>query len=339
MYVYFVIILLILVYLWFCIGFWNKQPMSHVYSIYKPGIISEKPLYNKFVNLVHVLFYNVSELTPELQNELYDYVKDNQLSFHKKNHFFGYLKQGYVSIYKENNCIRGCITSRQVHFTWNQEHIDAYSTDFIYADTPYILKCLIQTHEYRKHTVAYPTSIITYTKSIRFLVPLVSYNIQWLYTRSFTQYKFPLKTKIIKNTPDILNDTFIQFRKNKFKCQVTPNIYTLTELIQSKNISIYSIYNPYLVAIFFFKNSYELYDDLSIVDWIGSIMIDTSDMEIVHAGISTILYGIQKTFKIVRVHQVSDTPSYPSHFKTSECKKYVYNYGVYTMPASNCFFL
>lgn len=339
MYVYFVIILFILVYLWFCIGFWNKQPMSHVYSIYKPGIISEKPLYNKFVNLVHVLFYNVSELTTELQNELYEYVKDNQPSFHKKNHFLGYLKQGYVSIYKENNCIRGCITSRQVHFTWNQEHIDAYSTDFIYADTSYILKCLIQTHEYRKHTAAYPISIITYTKPIRFLVPLVNYSIQWLYTRSFTQYKFPLKTKIIKNTPDLLNDVFIQFRKNNFKCQITPNIYTLTELIQSKNISIYSIYNPYLVAIFFFKNSYELYDDLSIVDWIGSIMVDASDMEIINAGISTILYGIQKTFKIVRVHQVSNTPYYPSHFKTTECKKYVYNYGIYTMPSSNCFFL
>jgi hypothetical protein len=132
---------------------------------------------------------------------------------------------------------------------------------------------------------------------------------------------------------------FVQFRKNKFKCQVTPNIYTLTELIQTKNISIYSIYNPYLVAIFFFKNTYELYDDLSIVDWIGSIFVDTTDMEVINAGISTILYGIQKTFKIVRIHQVSDTPSYPSHFKVSDCNKYVYNYGIYTRPAQDCFFL
>lgn len=336
--IYCVIILLILVYLWFCLGFWNKQPMSHVYTIYKPGIISEKPLYNKFVNLTQVFFYNVNELTPELKNDLYDYVKENQPSFHKKTHFLGYLKQGFVSVYIENTCIRGCITSRQVHFTLDNQHIDAYSTDFIYADTPYILKCLIQTHEYRKHTTAYPTSIITYTKPIRFLVPLVSYNIQWLYTRTFTKYKFPLKTKIVKNTPDILNDVFIQFRKNKFKCQVTPNIYTLTELIQSKNISIYSIYNPHLVAIFFFKNTYELYDDLSMVDWIGSIVVDTSDMETVNAGISSILYGIQKTFKVVRIHQLSDTPSY-SGFKTTECTKYVYNYGVYSRSPSDCFFL
>jgi hypothetical protein len=76
-----------------------------------------------------------------------------------------------------------------------------------------------------------------------------------------------------------------------------------------------------------------------MVDWVGSIIVDSSDMEIINASISTILYGIQKTFKIVRVHQVSNTPSYPFHFKTTECKKYVYNYGVYTMPSSNCFFL
>ena len=33
--IYFVIILFILFYLWYCLGFWNKQPMSHVYNIYK----------------------------------------------------------------------------------------------------------------------------------------------------------------------------------------------------------------------------------------------------------------------------------------------------------------
>jgi len=313
--------------------------MSHSYGLYKKGILSEQPIHNKFVDVVHVVFYNVDDLTSELQDELYEYVKENQPSYHKKNHFLGYLKKGYVSIYRENNCIRGCITSRQVQFRLDQDTIDAYSTDFIYADTSYILKCLIQTHEYNKHKIAHSTSIITHMKSIRFLVPLVNYKIQWLYTQSFIKYKFSLKTRLIKNTPDLLNDVYTSFRKNKFKCQVTPNIYTLTELIQSKNISIYSIYNPYLVAVLFFKNTYELEDDLSIVDWIGTIVVDSEDMELVHGGISTILYGIKKTFKIVRIHQLSDTLSYPSQFKTTECNKYVYNYGIYTISPSDCFFL
>jgi hypothetical protein len=313
--------------------------MTHIYSIYKKGIISETPIYNKFVNLIHVEFYNVTNLNKPLQNEIYEYIKENQTSYHKQNHFFGYLKKGYISIYRENTCIRGCITSRHVDFVFDQEKIDAYSTDFIYADTSYILKCLIQTHEYKKHTVAYPTSIITSMTNIRFLVPLISYNIQWLYTKSFTKYKFSLKTRIIKNTPELLNDVYNCFQKNKFKYQITPTIYTLTELIQSKNISIYSIYNPYLIAILFFKNTYELHDDLSIVDWIGTIIVDKTNMELVNAGISTILYGIHKTFNIVRIHQLSDTPSYSTYFKQTECKKYVYNYGIYSVLPSTFFMI
>jgi hypothetical protein len=339
MYIFYFIGIFILLYLWICFGFWNKQPMTHIYNIYKPGIITEIPVYNKFVDLFKISFYNVNDLTLELQNELYEYVNENQHSYHKKTHFLGYLKKGFISIYKENTCIRGCITSRHVKFTLDKEELDAYATDFIYADTPYILKCLIQTHEYRKHTEAYPTSIITSMKNIRFLVPLTSYNIQWLYTRSFIKYKLSLKTKIIKNTPQLLNDIYGCFKKNKFKCQITPTIYTLTTLIESKNISIYSIYNPFLIAILFFKNTYELEDDLSIVDWIGTIILDSSDMNLIQSSISTIIYGIQKTFKIIRIHQVSNTLSYSNYFKMTECKKYVYNYGVYTILASNCFFL
>ena len=336
MYIIYCFILFIFLYLWFCLGFWNKQPMTHIYSFYKKGIISETPLYNKFVNLVQVEFYNVTNLTEVLQNEIYEYIKENQNSYHKQNHFFGYLKKGYISIYRENTCIRGCITSRHVDFVLDQEKIDAYSTDFIYADTSYILKCLIQTHEYRKHTVAYPTSIIT-TTNLRFLVPLISYNIQWLYTKSFIKYKFSLKTKIIKNTPELLNDIYTCFQKNKFKCQITPSVYTLTQLIQSKNVSIYSIYNPYLVAILFFKNNYELEEDLSIVDWIGTIIVDT-EIDLIQI-ISTIIHGIRKTFKIVRIHQISHTPMYTTQYKTTECRKYAYNYGIYSLPPSKCFFL
>jgi hypothetical protein len=120
---------------------------------------------------------------------------------------------------------------------------------------------------------------------------------------------------------------------------MTPSPYTLSALIETKNVSIYSIYNPYLVAILFFKNMYELEEDFSIVDWIGTILVDKSDMEMVHKAISTVLHGIHKTFKIVRIHQVSHTPTYTNHYKTTKCRKYAYNYGVYTIPSEKCFFL
>jgi hypothetical protein len=329
--------LLFAIIIWFRLGFWNRQPIRHYLTLYKKGLLADHPVNNKFV-VPQVFFYNVTELTKELENELYEYVKEKQPSYHKKTHFMGYLKKGYLSIYRENTCIRGCITSRAVEFMFDKETVDAYSTDFLYADTPYILKCLIQSHEYKKHNIAYPTSIFSSTTKIQWVIPITTYDIQWVYTRSFRTYKFPLTTKFIKATPSSLNEIFTCF-KTSFSCQMTPSMYTLSSLIESQNISIYSIYNPYLVAILFFKNSYELEEDLSIVDWIGTIVVDNKNNDLLQTVISTILHGIHNTFKIVRIHQISHTPAYTTHYKTTECRKYAYNYGIYSLPPSQCFFL
>jgi hypothetical protein len=329
--------LLFSILLWFRLGFWNRQPVRHYLTLYKKGLLADQPVNNKFV-VPKVFFYNISKLTNELENELYDYVKEKQSSYHKKSHFMGYLKKGYVSIYRENTCIRGCLTSRPVEFIFDKELVNAYSTDFLYADTPYILKCLIQSHEYKKHTVVYPTSIFSSTTKIKWVMPITAYDIQWVYTSSFQKHTFSLQTKFVKATPSSLNEIFTCF-KSPFLCQMTPSFYTLSSLIESQNISIYSIYNPYLIAILFFKNSYELEEDLSIVDWIGTIVVDNKHTELLQKIISTIIHGIRTTFKIVRIHQVSHTPTYTRHYKTTTCRKYAYNYGIYSLAPSQCFFL
>ena len=327
--------LLFAILLWFRLGFWNRQPVRHYLTLYKKGLLADQPVNNKFV-VPQVFFYNVTELTKELENEVYDYVKEKQSSYLKKTHFMGYLKKGYLSIYRENTCIRGCITTRQVEFMFDKETVDAYSTDFLYADTPYILKCLIQSHEYKKHTI-YPISIFTSMTKIQWVMPITTYDIQWVYTSSFRKYTFPLTTKFVKAVPSSLNEIFTCFKK-PFPCQMTPSIYTLSSLIESQNISIYFIYNPYLVAILFFRNSYELEEDLSIVDWIGTIVLD-KQVDLLQRVISTIINGIRTTFKIVRIHQLSHTPTYTTQYKTTTCRKYAYNYGIYSLPPSQCFFL
>jgi hypothetical protein len=332
-----IIPLLFALLLWFRLGFWNRQPVRHYLTVYKKGLLADQPVNNKFV-VPKVFFYNVTELTKELENELYEYVKEKQPSYHKKSHFMGYLKKGYVSIYRENTCIRGCLTSRQVEFIFDQEKVDSYSTDFLYADTSYILKCLIQSHEYKKHTIAYPTSIFSSATKIQWVMPITTYDIQWMYTSSFQKYIFSLQTKFVKATPSSLNEIFACF-KSPFVCQMTPSFYTLSSLIESQNISIYSIFNPYLVAILFFKNSYELEEDLSIVDWIGTIVVDDTYNELLQKVISTIIHGIRNLFKIVRIHQISHTPLYTTQYKTTPCRKYAYNYGIYSLPPSQCFFL
>jgi hypothetical protein len=115
--------LIVAILLWFRLKFWNRQPIRHYLTLYKKGILADHPVDNKFV-VPQVLFYNVTELTNELENELYDYVKEKQTSYHKKSHFIGYLKKGYVSIYFENRSIRGCLTSRQVEFKFDNETVE-----------------------------------------------------------------------------------------------------------------------------------------------------------------------------------------------------------------------
>jgi hypothetical protein len=301
--------------------------------LYKKGILSDKPIDNKFVN-TSVLFYKMEDLSSSHITEIYDYIKEVQSSYHKKRNILGYLKKGYISIYKEHSCIRGCILSRPVHFVLDEIN-PAYIIDFIYADTPFILKCLIQTHEYKKHTIS-PISIYTSMIKLKFLLPVTSYPIHWIYTKSFTKYKLPLKTRIIQESPSTLHSVFEAFHQ-PFSCKILPSIYTLSSLIESKNISIYSVYNPNLIAVLVFKNTYELEGDLSIVDWIGTIIVN-KDI-ILKDVISTIIHGIQKTFKIIRIHQISNTPLYSNSFKTTMCYKYVYNYGIYSIQSHLCFFI
>ena len=332
---YLFIVLFILVCLWIRSGFWNRQPITHIYNFPKTGILSTTPTLNKYVDIPNIRFYPVHELTNLQKTEIYEYVKEQQPSFHKQTHFFGYLKKAYLSIYREEGIIQGCITSRHVSFTL-QETVDAYCTDFIFANTYEILKKLIQTHEYVKHTKC-PVTIFSSSFRIRYLVPLTRYPIQWVHTTTFIKYTFPCKTRIIKALPETLLSVN-ECLKTPFQCQMIPSTYQLTRLLQTQNLSIYYIYNPYLIAVLFFKNTFELYKDLSIVDWIGTILLDKKNMNVVKNAISTLLHGIQATFKIVRIHQVSDTPSYDS-FQQTEMVKYVFNYGVYRVSPAHCLFI
>jgi hypothetical protein len=332
---YLFIVLFILVWLWIRSGFWNRQPMTHIYNFPKTGILSTTPTLNKYVDIPNIRFYPVHELTNLQKTEIYEYVKEQQPSFHKQTHFFGYLKKAYLSVYREEGIIQGCITSRHVSFTF-KETVDAYCTDFIFANTGAILKKLIQTHEYVKHSKC-PLTIFSSSFRIRYLVPLTRYPIQWVRTTTFIKYTFPRKTRIVKALPETLLSVH-ECLQTPFQCQMIPSMYQLTRLIQSQNLSIYYIYNPYLLAVLFFKNTFELHNDLSIVDWIGTILLDKKNMNLVKNAISTLLHGIQATFKIVRIHQVSDTPSYDC-FRQTEMVKYVFNYGIYRVPPSNCLFI
>jgi len=161
-----------LIWLWIKSRFWNRQPISHIYNLPKSGILSLEATLNKYVDIPHIRFYQVNELTELQKKEIYEYVKEKQPSFHKQSHLFGYLKKAYLSVHRDSDrIINGCITSRHVSFTLNQVTINACCTDFIVADTSFILKKLIQTHEYTKHTHC-PISLVSSSFKIPFVVHL-----------------------------------------------------------------------------------------------------------------------------------------------------------------------
>ena len=66
---------LIFAIIWFRLGFWNRQPIRHYMTLYKKGIIREHPINNKFV-IPKVEFYNLINLSKELENEIYDFQPD-----------------------------------------------------------------------------------------------------------------------------------------------------------------------------------------------------------------------------------------------------------------------
>ena len=61
--------LLFAIIIWFRLGFWNRQPIRHYLTLYKKGLLADHPVNNKFV-VPQVFFYNVTELTKELENEI-----------------------------------------------------------------------------------------------------------------------------------------------------------------------------------------------------------------------------------------------------------------------------
>ena len=90
---YLFIVFGIIAWLWIRSGFWNRQPMTHIYNFPKTGVLCAIPTLNKYVDIPKLQFYQVNELTDLQKTEIYEYVKEQQPSFHKQTHFFGYLKK------------------------------------------------------------------------------------------------------------------------------------------------------------------------------------------------------------------------------------------------------
>jgi hypothetical protein len=321
MFLYSLIIIVILLILWIRNKFWNRQPMRHIYNFPVYGILSTSPIMNKYCDTIHV-----HEATAD---EVVEYVTSHSPGYETKDHLMGYLQNAYITVYKSPD-IQGCMTSRRIQM-WDDCKKTAYFHDFIYANSDTIKRKLFQTHEYmRMLKTKCMISIFSYEKCIPFLIPVTRYTIQWVKTNTFQKYVLP-KRSWIRATPTMLYPLHEAF-KSPFRCQISPDILNIATMIQSKLLSVYYYYTTELVAILFFKNTFQLEKNEAIVDWIGTISLKNDNIE---NAISTLFYTFRKMYPIVRIHQVSHTPLYCG-YKTSELVYYIYNYGIERIPPKEC---
>ena len=312
---------IVLLILWIRCKFWNRQPISHICTLTKRRILS-KPVFNKYCDTLHVF-----ETTPE---KVMDYLLEKSSGYEKESHLLGYLKYAYITSYKLP--VQGCMTSRKVNFFY-PSRMTAYYHDFIQANTDTIRRTLFQTHEYmRCLKTKCSISIFSTEKRIPFLVPVTRYPVHWVKTNTFTKYKITHSfVRVHSKNLSILYDLW----KHPLPCQMTPDLMNIANMIQSKVLSIYYCYSTEVEFVLFFKNTLCLENNECILDWIGTISLTK---KCIHEAISTLFHSFRKTYPIIKIHQISDTPYYKP-YKTTEKMYYIYNYGIERISPKECLFI
>jgi len=288
--------------------------MRHIWGLPSAGIIRTISLWNTYCSM---------NVYPSTLEELIPYINKPNLS---------YLESAYCTVYKKDD-IQGCILSRKVKVFY-PTIMDAYYHEIIKADSESIKQSLFQTHEFlRMKDTKCMVSLFSSPTRIAWLVPVTRYPLEWIRSYWFKKYPIP-KWCFVKGTKDNLSVLYDAWKK-PFLCQMNPSLINLSDMIDSKRISLFYYYQESLVAIFFFQNTMELDKDDAILDWIGTIRFTKDPIE---RAISTLLYSFRKVYPILRIHQVSDTPRYHG-YKQSHLNHYIYNYGTKRISPKDCFFL
>jgi hypothetical protein len=102
-------------------------------------------------------------------------------------------------------------------------------------------------------------------------------------------------------------------------------------MIQEKQLTIF--YYDY--AILFFKNTFELENNQTMLDWIGTICLQPCSL---NEAMSTLFHTFRKIYPIIRIHQLSDTPIYIG-YKETYLNHYVYNFGIKKYNPNQCLFI
>lgn len=283
--------------------FWSRQPISHIYG-FRSGLLST-PLFNKYCDTLHVVETECTDEVVQYIQKKASYFKTNECI---KSHLFNTL----ITIYVMSG-IQGCLVSKKVNFSLCKH---AYYHTEMYSDSH--MHELFQTHEYlRSIKTKCPVAIFSSPTKIPLLKPVVHYSIQWVKSDTFRNYKLPKKIK--RATSEMIYHDYYLW-KHKFPCCIIPSLDQMMYMIKHKQLTIFY----YDTSILFFKNTFELENNQTILDWIGTICLEFC---ILKEAMSALFYTFRKLYPIIRIHQLSDTPNFIG-YKETYMNYYVYNFGI-----------
>ena len=299
----FIIILIIVInlYIRYKFKFWRHQPVFHLYDlhhwIFNDKIINNSPpTINKFINLLNIKTKQYKDLDKEEITNITNFIKTNYLQ--KKNITYSpnisdiasYIDTktfpSYISTYTipkllnitksfpidsekkteiiPHSKIKGVITSKPLHITFNQKPFIIYYVDNLCVHSNNrkqgIAPELIQTHYY--HLQKYNNVKVCLFKregDLTAIVPLTvyttyGYNISQIPTLHFNRNNINI-IQLKKHNIQILIK-FLKNMKTKFKCIIELGLESLLSLISSDKLIFYAIIqNNILYSLYVFRNT------------------------------------------------------------------------------------
>ena len=308
--------LVVVAFLWVRARFWAHQPVRHWWNWPKKGVCGAPTLRFCDRALVTTVKYteetDVAPIVAYIQTQSATYFPD-------PHHILAYFGSAYISTY--GTPIAGVIVSRPVNLTVDKRTYRAYYNEFMGSDNAAISRKLICTHELNRPETA--PSVFSSPFPLLFVVPVVAYPIHWVKT---TLYKKVKCAPWIKATQDNIHEIYLYWKAHPFEFRMVPTLSQLVTWLQTKNASVYYVVDGGVSAMFFFKKTLLLENNLSVLDLCGSIISHPSPA--VFNTFSTLMHRFRRTCPIVRLHMLSHTwrlHRRPSYRKT-ECYYYLYRY-------------
>lgn len=297
MYIYFLIFILISylflrAYIKIKYKFWSIQPVFHLYNlsywIFPPGTLNKtKPQINKYTNLKEIAFINYNQLEniDLFINFIQKYYLNTSEIIYKptKNNivpYFDNTKKSYFSIYKKDDEIVGVMTSRVLNVILGNIKFPTYYVDYLCVKTENrksgIAQQIIQTHDYNQRTYTnISSSLFKRENQLNAIIPLVTY-ISFGYNMEKWNNIIILHNSLSLVSIKKLNiANFIKFisqNTKKFDACILPEINIILQLIESKNIYIYALYQgDTIMCIYIFRDASTTYNGKHTINLFASI--------------------------------------------------------------------